>query len=71
MATCLEELPELARDGLGKEALCDVWGTAYIGEHHFHMAVEERHNEFAVHPAGGETVSDALASVSSLLIIPS
>ena len=33
-ATCLEELPELSKDGVDEEAIRAVGGTIYLGERH-------------------------------------
>ena len=32
MATCLEELPELANQGVGEEVIRGVCGSVYLGE---------------------------------------
>ena len=36
VATCLEELPELSKDGVDEEVIRDVGGTIFLGEHHCH-----------------------------------
>ena len=41
VATCLEELPELTKDGVDKEVIRGVGGTVYLGERRCHMAIEE------------------------------
>ena len=37
VATCLEELPELAKQGVDEEVIRGVCGSVYLGEHHGHI----------------------------------
>jgi len=39
VATCLEELPELAKQGVTEEVIRDVCGTMFLGEHQPHGTV--------------------------------
>ena len=40
VATCLEELPELAKQGVDEEVIRGVCGSVYLGEHRDHMPME-------------------------------
>jgi len=39
VATCLEELPELGKDGVDEEAIRAVGGTIFLGERRFCMTI--------------------------------
>lgn len=56
MATCLEELPELSKEGVDEEVISGVGGTIYLGgccRYVNHTIL----NTLAVCPGGKETVS--------------
>ena len=40
VATCLEEFPELSKDGVDEEAIRGMSGTVYLGEHHYHTTIK-------------------------------
>jgi hypothetical protein len=40
VATCLEELPELARQGVDEDVIRGMNGIVYLGENHYCMAIE-------------------------------
>ena len=44
VATCLEELPELAKRGVDEDVIRGMSGTVYLGEYHHRVTTEERHS---------------------------
>jgi hypothetical protein len=58
MATCLEELPDLTKDGVDEEAIRAVAATIFLGGYHCHPTIERGYlTSPPRNQAGGETVS--------------
>ena len=66
MATCLEELTELRKEGVDEEVIRGVSATVCFGEHHHHCITVGRKITFetTVMLGGEETVSDIQATTS-------
>jgi len=71
VATCLEELPELAKQGVDEEVIRGVNGAIYLGEHQLCGRGKMFFNKLVARLAGEETVSGIPGIANSLLIIPS